>query len=82
MVFTWGEGIYGQLGLGIETKQISHPTIISDLQDKDIVNVFCGQNHSMFLSSTGKVFACGNGYYGQLGLPPQNDYVFHFLFTH
>lgn len=75
VVYAWGEGTYGQLGLGIETNIALEPKEIPGLQDKDIVNVYCGQNHSIFLSSTGAVYACGNGYYGQLGLTPGIDYV-------
>lgn len=79
VVYSWGEGLYGQLGLGIETNRCNKPTIIPNLYGKDIVSVFCGHNHSMFLSSSGKVFACGNGYYGQLGLSLGIDYVWFIL---
>ena len=84
MVYTWGEGLYGQLGHGIEVDHLFEPTILSKLVGKEIVNVFCGMNHTMFLSKTGLVYACGNGYYGQLGLQLEIDYVLYFysIFIH
>ena len=78
MVYTWGEGLYGQLGHGIEVDHLMEPTVLSKLIGKEIVNVFCGMNHTMFLSSNGLVYACGNGYYGQLGLQLEIDYVLYF----
>ena len=48
MVYTWGEGLYGQLGHGIEVDHLMEPTVLSKLIGKEIVNVFCGMNHTMF----------------------------------
>ena len=67
--------MYGQLGQGLENEEVFEPTVLSKLRGKNIISVACGQNHSMFLSSSGEVFACGNGYYGQLGLDREIDYV-------
>lgn len=44
-------------------------------RERDSMQVACGQNHSLFLATNGSVYACGNGYYGQLGLDKENDYV-------
>lgn len=74
-VYTWGNGSYGQLGQGLDCEMIAEPRIVSKLKGKDIVSIVCGQNHTMFLSSSGLVYACGNGYYGQLGLTQRVDYV-------
>ena len=40
MVYTWGEGLYGQLGHGIEVDHLFEPTILSKLVGKEIINVF------------------------------------------
>lgn len=74
-VYTWGNGIYGQLGQGLDRTTVAEPAIVTKLRGKDITSIACGQNHSMFLSSSGRVYACGNGYYGQLGLDQEIDYV-------
>ena len=34
----------------------------------NIIDIKCGGDHSMFLSNTGRVYTCGHGYTGQLGL--------------
>lgn len=54
---------------------VVEPGLVTKLRGKDIVSIACGQNHSMFLSASGLVYACGNGYYGQLGLEQEIDYV-------
>ena len=33
-----------------------------------IIDIKCGGEHSVFLSSFGRVYVCGHGYHGQLGL--------------
>lgn len=84
-VYTWGCGTYGQLGQGIDVESSFEPLLLHKLSGKEIcavgkrerdsMQVACGQNHSLFLSTNGSVYACGNGYYGQLGLDKENDYV-------
>ena len=67
--------MYGQLGQGLNVLSSSQPLQIAKLKGVDIQSVSCGQNHSLFLSSNGTVYACGNGFYGQLGLDVGIDYV-------
>ena len=74
-VYSWGGGMYGQLGQGLNVLSSSQPLQIAKLKGVDIQSVSCGQNHSLFLGSTGIVYACGNGFYGQLGLDVGIDYV-------
>ena len=84
-VYTWGCGTYGQLGQGIDVESSFEPLLLHKLSGKEIcavgkrerdsMQVACGQNHALFLSTNGSVYACGNGYYGQLGLDKENDYV-------
>lgn len=66
--------MYGQLGQGLNVLSSSQPLQIAKLKGVDIQSVSCGQNHSLFLSSNGIVYACGNGFYGQLGLDVGIDY--------
>jgi E3 ubiquitin-protein ligase HERC4 len=54
----------GQLGLG-NYIQYSIPTLIPNLND--ITQIACGENHTLFLNSTSKVYSCGINVYGQLG---------------
>ena len=69
-IFAYGHGGYGELGLG-ETKTAFCPTLIT-IQDQDgnaekIKSVSCGRFHSVFLTTRGQVYVCGDGQCGQLG---------------
>ncbi|XP_033102974.1 RCC1 domain-containing protein 1-like [Anneissia japonica] len=41
-LYTWGWGKYGQLGHG-DTKTIDRPTLVTALEDKQVVDVVCGE---------------------------------------
>ncbi|KAG3034983.1 hypothetical protein PC120_g1121 [Phytophthora cactorum] len=66
-VFSWGSGRHGQLGLGAEVLKTEVPQSVEALKGTAITNVFCGWEHSVFRSSSGEVFTCGNNRHGQLG---------------
>lgn len=65
-VFTWGWGVHGQLGHG-DTENCCYPKIISSLSQEKIKWCDGGQAHSVFLSESGRVWACGSNAFGQLG---------------
>ncbi|XP_073336032.1 RCC1-like G exchanging factor-like protein isoform X2 [Pagrus major] len=70
-VFSMGNNAYGQCGRRIvEDEVYSGSHIIHRIQgfDSRVVQVSCGQDHSLFLTETGKVFSCGWGADGQTGL--------------
>ncbi|GMF40879.1 unnamed protein product [Phytophthora fragariaefolia] len=67
-VFSWGSGRHGQLGLGDGILKTESPVCIEALNGAAITNVFCGWEHSVFRSSSGEVFTCGNNRHGQLGV--------------
>ena len=55
-VFTWGFGIYGQLGHG--DGEIRHvPTKVESLSRETIVKVACGAWHTAAVTSTGNLLA-------------------------
>lgn len=75
-VFTLGNNAYGQCGRNIiygedyRGSLMIHRIPQSDICGKDgdeIVDVVCGQDHSMFLTKFGKVYSCGWGADGQIG---------------
>mmetsp|Transcript_30091 Transcript_30091/g.39615 ORF Transcript_30091/g.39615 Transcript_30091/m.39615 type:complete len:639 (-) Transcript_30091:210-2126(-) len=66
LLYTFGRNDYGQLGIGSRENQW-RPKLISDLQDKFIVDVACGCYHTVVLSKEGKVYPFGRNNHGQLG---------------
>ena len=83
-VWTWGAGSCGQLGLGedvdVETgKHVigrftsrTSPTPVTAVEafapHHRVVAISCGGNHTLALSSTGRVLAWGSNSHGQLGV--------------
>jgi alpha-tubulin suppressor-like RCC1 family protein len=59
-VFTWGRGINGQLGHGsIMNEDSVH--LVSSLESEVIIDIACGESHSMALSKKGEVYTWGGG---------------------
>ncbi|NP_001006212.2 RCC1-like G exchanging factor-like protein [Gallus gallus] len=74
-VFTMGNNSYGQCGRKVVEDEIySESHLIHQLNDFDsrVVQVVCGQDHSLFRTKKGAVFACGWGADGQTGLGHYN----------
>ena len=75
-LYSFGKGIFGQLGYGISEntskpkKVIFEPKQNSKYEKSEKINIIdikCGGEHSLFLSSNNNLYACGHGYLGQLG---------------
>ncbi|XP_051896977.1 probable E3 ubiquitin-protein ligase HERC4 [Pristis pectinata] len=47
---------------------ITKPQLLKSLSENNIIQVTCGNNHSLALSKDGQVFAWGQNTFGQLGL--------------
>jgi alpha-tubulin suppressor-like RCC1 family protein len=67
-VFTFGAGMYGQLGHG----QIGHeylPRKIPDLMGSQVTQIACGRCHTLvYLASNRRLYSFGLGGNGQLGI--------------
>ena len=76
-IYSFGKGIFGQLGCG-QPENSSKPkkVLFNKKQNKkyenseniNIIDIKCGGEHSLFLSSNHHLYVCGHGYFGQLGL--------------
>ncbi|XP_059722318.1 RCC1-like G exchanging factor-like protein isoform X2 [Haemorhous mexicanus] len=74
-VFTMGNNSYGQCGRKVVEDEIySGSHLIHQLKEFDsrVVQVVCGQDHSLFRTKKGSVYACGWGADGQTGLGHYN----------
>jgi regulator of chromosome condensation len=70
----WGLNNLGQTGTGSEQVQIPVPTKVvgmnrEALDGATVITMHGGVHHSMFLTSDGKMYACGRANAGQIGLP-------------
>ncbi|KAH9601791.1 Regulator of chromosome condensation [Trypanosoma melophagium] len=64
-VYGWGRNNSGQLALSEVI--VERPTLIKTHIKEPIVKVSCGESHSLFLTSSGKIYSCGEGSCGQRG---------------
>lgn len=62
-----GRNTMGQLGQP-ELKTYEKPTAVPGLEGFDIIDAACGRNHTLFLTDTGLVYACGDNKSGQCGV--------------
>lgn len=82
IVYSFGRNLEGQLGIGRGTKVkwntddglnwsesmiVNIPVMVDELRDKKIVQISCGDYHSLFLDDKGFVYACGLNSNGQIG---------------
>ena len=67
-----GYNNYGQLGLGNTTNRTSFTQVTTNMND-DVIQVACGQSHTIIQKKDGTLWACGYNYYGQLGLGDTTD---------
>jgi alpha-tubulin suppressor-like RCC1 family protein len=64
---TFGRNPNGQLGQP-ELKCYDTPTLVPELEDFNIISAACGRHHTLFLTDTGVVYACGENKSGQCGV--------------
>lgn len=75
MIFTLGNNAYGQCARSIiENEEYRGNALIHRIPEVDIcgpddkiVDIICGQDHTMFLTTSGHVYSCGWGADGQTG---------------
>ena len=72
-VFSVGDNQYGQLGIG---NLKSHQIFTSIPNNINIIKGYTGFDSSYLLTNSGKLLACGNNNFRQLGLNTREKYVF------
>jgi hypothetical protein len=66
-VFSYGSGVQCAVGHGGARSEFT-PTILKPLRDKRIIQIACGEHHSLVLTDKADVYAWGRGFEGQLGI--------------
>ncbi|PAA79060.1 hypothetical protein BOX15_Mlig028728g2 [Macrostomum lignano] len=64
---TFGRNQLGQLGVGDKVTSVQARPVEA-LRNIRVVSAACGRSHTLFLTSRGEVFACGDNRSGQLGI--------------
>jgi len=77
-VWAWGDCRYGQLGLGDLTfaaaagwnNGVPWPCLVESLNDMDepVASIAAGGAHSIFVTAGGRMYVCGRGKHGALGV--------------
>lgn len=79
VAYAFGNNAYGQCGrsiiededyFGSQVVKIHEPSVFGGEKLKDVV---CGQDHTIFLTESGKLYTCGWGADGQTGLGHYNN---------
>jgi alpha-tubulin suppressor-like RCC1 family protein len=70
-IFCMGYNNFGQLGNGKKEKKYSGAEINSNLNDKNIVEICCGDWHSLALTHARDLYAWGDNQFGQIGIGSQ-----------
>ncbi|CAL8308679.1 unnamed protein product [Merluccius merluccius] len=65
-VWSWGQGEHGQLGHGDHLARLQ-PLCIKSLNNKEVMSVAAGAQHSLALTASSQVFSWGSNSSGQLG---------------
>lgn len=71
-VYAWGNNEYGQLGIDNGGTTLTFPTLVSVLQNKDIVAIAAGAQFSLALSRNGQIYSFGINNHLQLGYALEN----------
>lgn len=64
---TLGRNNFSQLGQP-DLKTLEKPTLVPGLEGFNVIDAACGRNHTLFLTDTGLVYACGDNKSGQCGV--------------
>merc|ERR1712100_466027 len=75
--YCWGFNLTGQLGLENRDNQ-NTPILCSSLLNEDVIDIKCGMDHTLVLTSNGDVLSCGKNEYGQLGRETDDEYCSYF----
>ncbi|XP_068245605.1 probable E3 ubiquitin-protein ligase HERC4 isoform X2 [Palaemon carinicauda] len=68
LVYAWGDNGFSQLGINTTEPHTDVPKLVKSLAKVQVVQVSCGSNHTLALTSGGDLYSWGLNSSGQLGL--------------
>ncbi|CAM6001532.1 unnamed protein product, partial [Sphagnum balticum] len=67
VIYAFGNNECGQIGIGSEDGSYPKPKLNEYLNNEFVVDISCGEDHSLVLTNCGEVYAWGHNYWGQIG---------------
>ncbi|KZC03772.1 X-linked retinitis pigmentosa GTPase regulator, partial [Dufourea novaeangliae] len=82
-LYCTGSNSTGQLGLGTNVTELFTPKLLprGALQNETVKQIACGESHTAIVTESGKLFTCGDGRYGKLGLEENENNVHELTFA-
>ncbi|XP_006563152.1 X-linked retinitis pigmentosa GTPase regulator isoform X2 [Apis mellifera] len=82
-LYCTGSNSSGQLGLGTNVTELHTPKLLSQgaLKNERISRISCGESHTAILTESGKLYTCGDGRHGKLGLEENENNVHELTFV-
>ncbi|XP_002730519.1 X-linked retinitis pigmentosa GTPase regulator-like, partial [Saccoglossus kowalevskii] len=71
-LYTFGDGMHGQLGNGPSLLQLSLPQKVARLSEHKCKYVSCGDNHTAVITEKGAMYTFGDGRHGKLGISEED----------
>ncbi|KAK8730688.1 hypothetical protein OTU49_007871 [Cherax quadricarinatus] len=68
LIYAWGANEFGQLGINSTEWHTPTPKLVKSLARKHSLQIACGSNHTLALTSDGDLYSWGQNNMGQLGL--------------
>jgi alpha-tubulin suppressor-like RCC1 family protein len=73
VLYTWGSGRWGALGLGLSEDDQLLPLPVEALKHEQIVEISIGDSHMIAQTKSNKIYTWGRNDYGQLGRTDQKQ---------
>ncbi|XP_044595716.1 X-linked retinitis pigmentosa GTPase regulator isoform X1 [Cotesia glomerata] len=76
-IYCTGSNASGQLGMGTNVTEIQTPKQLPGdiFKEETIKKIVCGESHVAVITESGKLFMCGDGRHGKLGLEENENNV-------
>ncbi|XP_046585927.1 X-linked retinitis pigmentosa GTPase regulator isoform X1 [Neodiprion lecontei] len=76
-LYCFGSNVSGQLGMGVDVTEVQTPKLLPRgvSEGEVITEIAAGESHTALVTESGKLFMCGDGRHGKLGLEENENNV-------